>query len=229
MRLTLFVSVLANFVLLAVVFVQWGVAPAPVVLMNDYESDLEQQASVHRLTPISDSDIVFAGDDFLARGPWGDVFRHYTIYLRDRAIGGETCPQLRTRLESWTAGRPAPSYGRVLVLSCGANDILAGVEERQSLLAMSGLLDHVARVSPSTRVVVLGVALDTALDREALISLNADLGDTVTARNMVFLNVADLMQPAGTQLPLAFRTSNGRPNGEAYRLVAEKLAPYLRP
>lgn len=229
MRLALLVSLLANFILLAVVFMPWGSGRAPVLLLNDYEADMEQQASLHRLTPISGSDIVLAGDDFLARGPWGDVFRHYTIYLRDRAIAGEACADLRTRLESWSKGQPAPSYGRVLVLSCGANDILNGIEERQSLVALSGLLDHVARVSPATRVVVLGVAPDKSLDSDAIAALNADMKAAVMARNMVFLDVAELMQPTGTQLPIAFRTRAGRPNGEAYRLVAEKLAPYLRP
>lgn len=232
MRIALVISALLNLVLAAGVFGLWTVGPRAVTQMEDV-AEREQRLAIEALTPISQGDIVFAGDDLLARGPWGDVFRHYTVFLRNRAIRGETCPRLRERLDQWLKASRARNsdvgVGRVLVLGCGAADVIHGVEERRSLHAISAMLDMVASQSPATRVIVLGTVPEEEMVIEDLHRHNSAVKEIAMARSIPFLDFALLIDQEKGGLKSAFATPSGRLNGEGYRLIAETLAPYLRP
>ncbi|MGB0921687.1 MAG: GDSL-type esterase/lipase family protein [Alphaproteobacteria bacterium] len=230
MRIALIVSVVLNLVLAASVFGVWAVGPMAVTQLEDV-AEREQRISLHELTPISQGDIVLAGDDMLARGPWGDVFRHYTVFLRNRAIVGENCIQLRERLNAWTQHSTSSEneFGRVLIISCGANDLAQKIEERRSVHALAAMLDLAAAKSPSTRVVVVGLVPQQGMAQQIIAKRNSALKAVAAARNISFINLTSSLGARDGGLQPIFATPLGRLNGEGYRLIAERLAPYLRP
>lgn len=192
-------------------------------------SAFKSAISMHTQVPLNPGDVVFAGDDQVALGPWAEAFG--TLRVRNRGIVGNTLEGLTQQVDRFIAARPT-----ALFLSIGARD-LAHPHRPLTVEAVAAgvgeVLQRVRRGSPETDVYVLAalpspdVSVGDSAHAGSLASLNGRLAGVAEVAGADYLDTAgSFLAPSGTLHP-TYTEGDGQLNGAGYASLGAVIGPHV--
>ena len=182
----------------------------------------------YRMMPNTRDEIVFAGDSIVHSIPWAD---YYSV-IRNRGMSGDTTDGLRQRLDEILESKP-----RAIFFGVGTNDLARMIEVDEVVGNYRAILDRVARESPKTSVVVIGV-LPTNLDMRANAAARKKFGNIPLLNlavskmvesypNVEFVDVAPELTDENGYLRSEFTTDGLHLNPQGKAVYLRQLTPHV--
>lgn len=186
-----------------------------------YPQYYDQKRTMYAALGTSSRDIVLAGDDFIDRGMWAEMYANPR--LKNRGIAGDHLYGLDYRLDEILRGRPEKIF-----LYIGKRDLNAGMSPSLAASYLGDIVRRIRTASRRTKVYVLSLFPDCRTDSvrsERYRAYNRLLAQIPGTR---YVDIASaLRNEAGALDPAFYYGSSLQLNGAGYQTVCQALQPYL--
>ncbi len=133
---------------LILIFVQ--VASAQVWDSSYRTTYYEQKASLHRLLPDTEGEIIFLGNSITDIGEWSEIWQNHRV--KNRGISGDITFGVLARLDEVLSSRPS-----ILFVMIGVNDIARNIPHEVMMNNYRRIIDRVQQESPKTKLIIQSV------------------------------------------------------------------------
>ncbi len=190
-----------------------------------------EKAYFHRknlleMLPPKDGAIVMLGNSITAGGEWSELLGNPNIL--NRGIPGDHCDGMRERLCEVLRHHPSKIF-----LMAGVND-LAFISTAQAWPKYERLVNEILTKSPSTKLYlqsvlpVNNIVSPTPVDNDEVQALNAKIKEFAQARNLIFIDLYNVLQDLDGNLDAAYTQDGVHINGAAYLKWASVINGELR-
>lgn len=162
------------------------------------------------------SDILFVGDDVTAEAPLYDMFPN--IHLRNRGISGDLSREILIRSPELAKNKP-----EIIFLNFGANDLKARVPLSQVIANYREVISLFNSLSPESQIVISATLPLNEFSKTAVLSLNKELKKIAEKRQLVFINLPELLHNEEGYFITGMSDKNMRLLGPAYQLWQQEI------
>lgn len=186
-----------------------------------YPQYYDQKRTMYAALGVSSRDIVLAGDDFIDRGLWAEMYANPR--LKNRGIAGDHLYGLDYRLEDILAGRPEKIF-----LYIGKRDLNAGMSPSLAADYLGDIVRRIRAASRRTQVYVLSLFPDCRTDSLRAGRYRAYNRLLAQIPQAKYVDIASALTDRDGALDSAFYYGSSlQLNGAGYQAVCQELRPYL--
>lgn len=196
---------------------------------NGFSAAYNRKFSLFNLLPDTKHEIIFLGNSMTDGCEWAELFQNPRI--KNRGISGDTTKGILYRLSEVT--RSAPDKVFLLI---GINDLAIGVPREILFENICKIATQIRKDSPRTRVYLQSMLpVNDSLRSspikkdEEIIWVNKRVQEWATQSDFTFIDLySHFVVPGTCLLNPSYTNDGGHFKGEAYRIWAEILKPYVR-
>lgn len=199
---------------------------APYPTLHGQFTYFEEKNQLYSTFPIEKGDIVLVGDDMFDRGMWDSFYGSQKIKNRGIALEGTECTYYR--IASIAEKHPSQIY-----ICTGLYDIKKGKGTEETLERIIGTVSRAKVVSPRTKIYVVGIIADRAIEklssdslmlRDSIECINASLKEIYGQR---FIDLSSVLRDSSGYISRDYTYDGVRINGKGYFEFAKLLSPYI--
>ncbi len=192
--------------------------PKPTIFPTS-EAAYDNQIELYAEFPLSESDIVFVGSNFMANGNWAELFS--TQSIKNRSIVGECVDGLVYRAASIASGKPHKIF-----IQTGFNDIVNGAEPKDVYKGLVKACHIIKDISPNTEIYVLNLYNSkNVMDANKVNDYNALLAKD--SKMYTFIDIASALSNEDGSFNESFADKDRTLTQLGYATVAAVLAPEI--
>lgn len=177
--------------------------------------------NLFEMLPPKDGAIVMLGNSITAGGEWAELLGNPNVL--NRGIPGDHCDGMRERLGEVLRHHPSKIF-----LMAGVND-LAFISPEKTWPKYERLVNEILTKSPATKLYLQSVlpvnnlVSPTPVDNEDVRALNAKIKEFAQTKNLVYIDLYNVLQDLDGNLDAAYTLDGIHINGLAYRKWADVL------
>ncbi len=216
-----------NFILISTLFLSVLGLEAQEARYSPY---WHQRASLFRMLPDTEDEIIFLGDSLTDGCNWGEIFQDFRI--KNRGISGDTTEGVLARLEEIVEGTPLKVF-----LMIGINDLAKGTSSRDVVENTKKIVKYIQKRSPRTEIYLtslLPVNSDFSFfprytnKTEEIIAVNQSLQQLVKAFKLTYIDVYSLMTTSDKKLNPRYTNDGLHLTGEGYRVWKSVIEKHVQ-
>lgn len=173
--------------------------------------------------PVTSSNIVLVGDDFIDRGMWNDFFGSADVI--GRGITYDGTEHIRYRIGTIATGKPQKIF-----LSAGARDIMHGDDNAAILERVAEICKIIRKASPESDVYYIGVTPLGEMTVEQVAQaaeLNTSLAQSAEKNGYTFIDMASVLTDESGAINPAYSWNGMLLNGAGYEAYAKAIEPFV--
>jgi lysophospholipase L1-like esterase len=187
------------------------------------------QRELFNILPPRYNAVVFIGNSVLAGCPWNELFDSEKIV--NRAIGGDGTNGVLARLDDILKTNPS-----MLIISLGRSDIVFGLSQDSIMHNIDAIVAQARTHRPDTKIVLLSeipwrpdIVASRPYNNKNVHALNTLVKQYADARQLPFVDFADMVSDSAGDLDSAYSVDGVHPNASAYAKLKTALDPYVGP